>query len=106
MATTSSLLPFRALVVWMDSTFFCCCSGKSAAGFDLSGVIASEADFSKGDFKEVVMSKAYARVRLSLAVSRALAACVRSTRLVSYVKVSLYTAGFVKAMRKRCTLGP
>lgn len=39
-------------------------SGKSAAGFDLSGVIASEADFSKGDFTEVVMSKAYARVSL------------------------------------------
>lgn len=39
-------------------------SGKSAAGFDLSGVIASEANFSKGDFKEVVMSKAYARVSL------------------------------------------
>ncbi|CAM9469271.1 unnamed protein product [Ascophyllum nodosum] len=39
----------------------CDLSGSSAAGFDLSGVIASEADFSKGDFKEVVMSKAYAR---------------------------------------------
>ncbi|CAM9184198.1 unnamed protein product [Ectocarpus sp. 12 AP-2014] len=39
----------------------CDMSGKSAAGFDLSGVIASEANFSKGDFKEVVMSKAYAR---------------------------------------------
>lgn len=37
-------------------------SEKSAAGFDLSGVIASEANFSKGDFKEVVMSKSYARV--------------------------------------------
>lgn len=37
-------------------------SGKSAAGFDLSGVIASEAKFAKTDFKEVVMSKAYARV--------------------------------------------
>lgn len=37
-------------------------SGKSAAGFDLSGVIASEADFSKTDFTEVVMSKSYARV--------------------------------------------
>lgn len=41
---------------------FVSCSEKSAAGFDLSGVIASEANFSKGDFKEVVMSKAYARV--------------------------------------------
>lgn len=39
-----------------------CFSEKSAAGFDLSGVIASEANFSKGDFKEVVMSKSYARV--------------------------------------------
>lgn len=28
----------------------------------MSGVIASEANFSKGDFKEVVMSKSYARV--------------------------------------------
>ncbi|CAM9629219.1 unnamed protein product [Hapterophycus canaliculatus] len=40
----------------------CDMSGKSAAGFDLSGVIASEANFSKGDFKEVVMSKSYARI--------------------------------------------
>eukprot|EP00903_Cladosiphon_okamuranus_P020124 g18479.t1 len=39
----------------------CDMSGKSAAGFDLSGVIASEANFAKTDFKEVVMSKAYAR---------------------------------------------
>eukprot|EP00904_Undaria_pinnatifida_P004676 jgi/Undpi1/14209/HiC_scaffold_9.g03858.m1 len=39
----------------------CDLSEKSAAGFDLSGVIASEANFSKGDFKEVVMSKSYAR---------------------------------------------
>ncbi|CAM9306471.1 unnamed protein product [Choristocarpus tenellus] len=39
----------------------CKLSGLSAAGFDLSGVIASEADFSKTDFKEVTMSKAYAR---------------------------------------------
>ena len=44
------------------TVFPSCFSEKSAAGFDLSGVIASEANFSKGDFKEVVMSKSYARV--------------------------------------------
>eukprot|EP00611_Tribonema_gayanum_P025208 TRINITY_DN5695_c0_g1_i1.p1 TRINITY_DN5695_c0_g1~~TRINITY_DN5695_c0_g1_i1.p1 ORF type:complete len:233 (-),score=63.02 TRINITY_DN5695_c0_g1_i1:269-967(-) len=39
----------------------CDMSGKSAALSDLSGVIASEANFSKVDFKEAQLSKAYAR---------------------------------------------
>jgi hypothetical protein len=39
----------------------CFISGKNADAADLSGVIASEADFSNANLKEVTMSKAYAR---------------------------------------------
>ncbi|CAM9845112.1 unnamed protein product [Discosporangium mesarthrocarpum] len=39
----------------------CKMGGATADGFDLSGVIASEADFSKTSFKEATMSKSYAR---------------------------------------------
>ena len=46
------------------------CSGKSANGGDLSGVLAADADFSKADFKEAQMSKAYARVRAALGLLR------------------------------------
>lgn len=39
----------------------CDMSGKSAAGMDLSGVIASDGTFVNVDFKEAQLSKAYAR---------------------------------------------
>ena len=39
----------------------CDMSKKSAEGFDLSGAILSEADFSGANFKETQLSKAYAR---------------------------------------------
>ena len=38
-------------------------SGKDAQGFDLSGAIMADAKFQKVNFKEAVMSKAYAKAR-------------------------------------------
>ncbi|CAM9478267.1 unnamed protein product, partial [Chrysoparadoxa australica] len=39
----------------------CKMQGKDAGGFDLSGVLAGDADFTNVNFKDAQMSKAYAR---------------------------------------------
>jgi uncharacterized protein YjbI with pentapeptide repeats len=40
-------------------------SEKAASGFDLSGAIISEAKFTGANFKEAILSKAYAKVSYS-----------------------------------------
>ena len=85
----------RLVLMFLSLFFLCTCtisaswfSEKSAAGFDLSGVIASEANFSKGDFKEVVMSKAYARVsKINKLLGPILSGCKKSVFRKSKIKI-------------------
>lgn len=74
--------PFSPLLLASTSTYtHTINSGKQAQGFDLSGAIMAEAKFQKVNFKEAVMSKAYAKASARYCVSLHLSLIYAHTHL-------------------------